>query len=82
MHMFISKNLFGFCTLRNLCKNVRVVVTVSDSPPKLFHWIAKERPSLLRLMNVIFHRPWSQENLLEVAELQIAGMYVQVCACE
>ena len=61
-------------TFRNLRKNVRVVVTVSASPPKLFQWLAKERPSVLRLMNVIHHRPWSQENLLEVAELQIAGM--------
>lgn len=60
-------------TFRNLRKNIRVVVTVSASPPKLFQWMAKERPSLLRLMNVTHHRPWNQDNLLEVAELRIAG---------
>lgn len=60
-------------TFRNLRKNIRVVVTVSATPPKLFQWMAKERPSLLQLMNVTHHRPWNQDNLLEVAELQIAG---------
>ena len=64
-------------TFRNLRKNIRVVVTVSASPPKLLQWMTKERPSLLRSMNVIHHRPWNQDNLLEVAELQLAGTYIR-----
>ena len=67
---------FLLLTFRNLRKNIRVVVTVSASSPKLLQWMTKERPSFLRLMNVIHHRPWNQDNLLEVAELQLAGTYV------
>ena len=74
--IYVAWSLSYCFTFRNLRKNIRVVVTVSASSPKLLQWMTEERPSLLRLMNVIHHRPWNQDNLLEVAELQLAGTYL------
>nr|WAQ15579.1 axonemal dynein heavy chain E [Halisarca dujardinii] len=66
----------------NIMKNLRVALSVTGSPPSLLFQLAQHHSSLLRLLNLVYHRPWLQSDLLEVAELHLAGSGLDLTSSE
>jgi dynein heavy chain len=68
--------------LGNIMKNLRIVMSVTNTPPRLLSWIADNHPSLLRIVNLVSHCPWKQSDLLEVAELHLADSTLDLSSNE